>query len=102
MHQPDRTKAAAQRAALLFFVAGLLAVLNSFRGSPGLPGASSTFRKRQLRSKPHLALQCQKFLSETVHLVGTPGNPREPDFIRRLQEAGSKFLVLTNNSLYTP
>ena len=31
MHHPDRTKAAAQRAALLFFVAGLLAVVNSFR-----------------------------------------------------------------------
>jgi signal transduction histidine kinase/CheY-like chemotaxis protein len=35
MHQPDRTKAAAQRAALLFFVAGLLAMLNSFRVATG-------------------------------------------------------------------
>jgi signal transduction histidine kinase len=37
MHHPDRTKAAAQRAALLFFVAGLLAVVNSFRVATGPP-----------------------------------------------------------------
>jgi two-component system cell cycle sensor histidine kinase/response regulator CckA len=36
MHHPDRPKAAAQRAALLFFVAGLLAVLNSFQATTGL------------------------------------------------------------------
>ena len=40
MHHPDRTKAAAQRAALLFFVAGLLAMLNSFRLALGMQQAS--------------------------------------------------------------
>jgi signal transduction histidine kinase/CheY-like chemotaxis protein len=40
MHHPDRSKAAAQRAALLFFVAGLLAMLNSFQAFTGLQQAS--------------------------------------------------------------
>src|SRR5689334_10477080 len=35
MPHPHRTKAAAQRAALLFFVAGLLAVVNSLRAATG-------------------------------------------------------------------
>jgi two-component system cell cycle sensor histidine kinase/response regulator CckA len=41
MHHRDRTSAAAQRAALLFFVAGLLAILNSFR--PAIQTSQSTF-----------------------------------------------------------
>ncbi len=36
MHHPERTIAAARRAALLFFVAGLLAILNSFRVAMGV------------------------------------------------------------------
>ena len=37
-----------------------------------------------------------------VLVFGSQVIPGANDFIRRLQEAGSKFLVLTNNSLYTP
>ena len=37
-----------------------------------------------------------------VLVFGSQVVPGANEFIRRLQEAGSKFLVLTNNSLYTP
>jgi NagD protein len=37
-----------------------------------------------------------------VLVLGSQVVPGANDFIRRLEEAGSKFLVLTNNSLYTP
>ncbi|MEO7909994.1 MAG: ATP-binding protein [Roseiflexaceae bacterium] len=40
MPHPERTKAAARRAALLFFVAGILAILNSFRVAGGVHQAS--------------------------------------------------------------
>jgi signal transduction histidine kinase len=39
MHHPERIKAAARSAALLFFVAGLLAILNSFRVGIGIAQA---------------------------------------------------------------
>jgi NagD protein len=37
-----------------------------------------------------------------VLVLGSQVIPGANEFIKRLQEAGSKFLVLTNNSLYTP
>ena len=37
-----------------------------------------------------------------VLVFGSQVVPGANEFIHRLEEAGSKFLVLTNNSLYTP
>ena len=37
-----------------------------------------------------------------VLVLGSQPIPGANDFLRRLQQAGVKFLVLTNNSLYTP
>src|SRR4029079_18146522 len=37
-----------------------------------------------------------------VLVLGSQVVPGANDFIRRLQEVGAKFLVLTNQSLYTP
>src|SRR4030095_10648176 len=37
-----------------------------------------------------------------VLVLGSQVVPGANEFIRRLQRAGAKFLVLTNNSLYTP
>src|SRR6476620_6970494 len=37
-----------------------------------------------------------------VLVLGSQVIPGANEFIQRLQQAGAKFLVLTNNSLYTP
>jgi len=37
-----------------------------------------------------------------VLVLGSQVVPGANEFIQRLQQAGAKFLVLTNNSLYTP
>ena len=97
--QPQLPRAVARRRCAVFAGVGL------HRPSPRTPGAAScgsstrTCTRRRRDTSPSRATSSTWTGCSSTRRTPCPG---ADDFIRRLGEAGKQFLVLTNNSIYTP